>query len=188
MSSTNEIKKALNEIYKFHKKVIILHCVSNYPTELKDTNLSGINFLKKKFKKNLIGLSDHTNNIFSSVASLALKPVLIEKHYKLNKKDKTTDSNFSIIPEELKQLKKIILDVGTSLNGEKNINQKISKKLRRSIYSTKQIKKNEKITKNNIDTLRPYLGICASRYFKVIGRKSKKNIKPGTPISKNLLI
>ena len=187
MSNNNEIKKALNEIYKFHKKVIILHCVSNYPTTLKDTDLSGINNLKNKFKKNLIGLSDHTDNIFSSIASLALKPVLIEKHYKLNKKDKTTDSNFSITPKELKQLKRIVLDIDNSLNGKKKINQKISKKLRRSIYSTKEIKKNEKITKNNIDTLRPYLGICASKYFKVIGRKAKKKIKPGTPIRESLL-
>ena len=188
MSNINEIKKALKEIYKFHKKVIILHCVSNYPTNLKDTNLSEINILKKKFKRNLIGLSDHTNNIFSSIASLALKPVLIEKHFKLYKKDITTDSDFSITPDELKQLKKIILDVYSSLNGKKKANQKVSKKLRRSIYSTKHIKKNEKISKNNIDTLRPYLGICASKYFKIIGRKVKKDIKPGTPINKNLLV
>ena len=174
MSNINEIKKALKEIYKFHKKVIILHCVSNYPTKLKDTNLIEINFLKKQFKKNLVGLSDHTDNIFSSIASLPLRPVLIEKHYKLNKKDKTTDSHFSITPEKLRQLKEVILDVDKSLNSKKKINQKMSKTLRRSIYSTKQIKKNEKITKNNIDTLRPYLGICASKYFKVIGRITKK--------------
>ncbi len=188
MSNINEIKKALKEIYKFHKKVIILHCVSNYPTKLKDTNLIEINFLKKQFKKNLVGLSDHTDNIFSSIAALPLRPVLIEKHYKLNKKDKTTDSHFSITPEKLRQLKEVILDVDKSLNSKKKINQKMSKTLRRSIYSTKLIKKNEKITKNNIDTLRPYLGICASKYFKIIGRITKKNIKPGTPIKENHLV
>ena len=188
MSNINEIKKALKEIYKFHKKVVILHCVSNYPTKLKDSNLIEINFLKKQFKKNLVGLSDHTDNIFSSIASLPLRPVLIEKHYKLNEKDKTTDSHFSITPEKLRQLKEVILDVDKSLNSKKKINQKMSKTLRRSIYSTKQIKKNEKITKNNIDTLRPYLGICASKYFKVIGRITKKNIKPGTPIKENHLV
>ena len=188
MSNINEIKKTLKEIYKFHKKVIILHCVSNYPTKLKDTNLIEINFLKKQFKKNLVGLSDHTDNIFSSIASLPLRPVLIEKHYKLNEKDKTTDSHFSITPEKLRQLKEVILDVDKSLNSKKKINQKMSKTLRRSIYSTKLIKKNEKITKNNIDTLRPYLGICASKYFKVIGRITKKKIKPGTPIKENHLV
>ena len=51
----------------------------------KDTNLIKINFLKKKFKKYLIGLSDHTNDIFSSVASIPLGVVAIEKHFINNK-------------------------------------------------------------------------------------------------------
>ena len=72
MSKDLEISNAINVIKKYHNKIIILHCVSGYPTKLKDTDLSKINFLKKKFPKYKIGLSDHTNNIHSSIAAAAL--------------------------------------------------------------------------------------------------------------------
>ena len=51
MSTLNEIKRAIKEINKFHNRIIIMHCVSSYPTNLEDTSLNKINFLKKKFKK-----------------------------------------------------------------------------------------------------------------------------------------
>ena len=60
--------------------------------------------------------------------------------------------------------------------------------LRRSIFSTKSIKKNEKITKDNINSLRPKIGICASQYFNILGKKVKKNIKANEPILKNHLL
>ena len=72
MSSLVEIKRAIKEINKFHNKVIIMHCVSKYPTELKDSCLGNILKLKKIFKNNLIGLSDHTQDIYSCIASLPL--------------------------------------------------------------------------------------------------------------------
>jgi sialic acid synthase SpsE len=100
-----------------------------------------------------------------------------------NKKDNTTDSKFSIAPNELADFAEINKKINVSLN--KKINHKIqssSKKLRRSIYSVSDIKKREKFTKKNIDTLRPNLGISANKYFYVLGKKSKKNILSASPI------
>ena len=182
MANINEIKNAIKVIEKYHKKIIILHCVSNYPTETKDTNLIKINFLKKKFKKYLIGLSDHTNNIFSSVASIPLGIVTIEKHFNLDKK-KTPDSAFSIGPKMLRELKKTSLEIFESLNKQKStqiFNKNI--KFRRSIYAKFDIIKNEKITNKNINVLRPKIGICASQYFKVLGKKVKRKIKANEPL------
>ncbi len=182
MANINEIKSAIKVIEKYHKKIIILHCVSNYPTETKDTNLIKINFLKKKFKKYLIGLSDHTNNIFSSVASIPLGIVIIEKHFNLDKK-KTPDSAFSIGPKMLKELKKTSLEIFESLNKQKNtqiFNKNI--KFRRSIYAKFDILKNEQITKKNINVLRPKIGICASQYFKVLGKRVKRKIRANEPL------
>ena len=96
LSSIKEIKEAINIINQYHKKIIILHCVSEYPTKNENINFNRILLLKKKFKKNLFGISDHTDNIFSSLLSLPYKVVAIEKHVKLNSKSKTTDSSFSI--------------------------------------------------------------------------------------------
>ena len=188
MASINEIKNAIKIIEKYHRKIIILHCVSNYPTKTKDTNLIKINFLKKKFKKYLIGLSDHTNDIFSSVASIPLGVVAIEKHFNLDRK-KTTDSSFSIGPNMMRELKKISLEIFESINKRKDnkiLNKNI--KFRRSLYAKNNIKKNEKITHKNVSVLRPKIGICASKYFKILGKRSKKNINANEPIFQNQLV
>ena len=182
MASTKEIKNAIKEINKFHNKIIILHCVSSYPTILEDTNLNRILKLKSIFKKNLIGLSDHTDDIISSIISLPLKIVAIEKHYKLSKKDKSPDSSFSITPDQLKKLKEYILSIHKALNKKNKLKDSSNKILRRSIFSTQNINKNDKITKKNIDTFRPKVGIPAEFYFDVLGKRSKSKINKFQPI------
>ncbi len=188
MAKISEIKSAIKEINKFHKKIIILHCVSNYPTELKDTNLKRINKLKKIFKNYFIGLSDHTGGIYSSIASLPLGIVAIEKHFKLTDNDISPDAKFSITPEKLRLLKKVNLEIFKSL---KNDNMsKINKEslmFRRSIFTVKKIYKNEKINKNNIDTFRPNIGIPASEYFKILGKKAKFDLPAKTALKKKHL-
>ena len=188
MANMEEIKNAISVIEKYHKKIIILHCVSNYPTKTKDTNLMRINFLKKKFKKYLVGLSDHSSDIFSAVASIPLGVVAIEKHFNLDNK-KTPDSSFSIGPEMMKKLKELSLEIFESTNRPKDI-KILSRniKFRRSIYAKVDIKKNEKITNKNISVLRPKIGICASKYFKILGKRSKSNIKANDPIFQNQLL
>tara|TARA_B100001057_G_scaffold488780_1_gene573797 strand:+ start:104 stop:1117 length:1014 start_codon:yes stop_codon:yes gene_type:complete len=185
MSSIKEIQNAIKTIKKFHNKIIILHCVSNYPTNLKDTNLGRIIELKKIFKNYKIGLSDHTNDIYSSIASCAYGVVAIEKHFNLDNK-KTTDSDFSITPEKLKLLNQVIKDL--SIKPKKNqLKNGNMFKLRRSIFASKNIKINETFKAGNIETYRPKIGLCASNYFKIIGKKSRKNIKKGFPIFKEFV-
>ena len=102
----------------------------------------------------------------------------------MSNKTISADSSFSIIPDQLKELKKITLELHESKTENKNI-EKISRNLRRSIFATKNIKKNFRITKDNIDTFRPNIGICASDYFKILGKRLKKEMKPGQPIFKS---
>ncbi len=187
MASSKEIKNAINEIKKYHNKIIIMHCVSSYPTKLEDINLKRIEKLKLEYKNCLIGLSDHTNDIVSSIASIPFGIVAIEKHFKLNNKIKTVDSEFSITPSELKKLKNDTLNLHKSFYNKKINVEQISKNLRRSIFAKKDIKKNEKLSHENIETFRPYIGICASKYFKILNKKIKKNIKSGEPIYENMI-
>jgi len=189
MASYLEINKAIKTIKKYHSKIIILHCVSGYPTKLKDTNLKKLKEVQKKYGKYLVGVSDHTEGITSSIASSVMGATIIEKHFKINNKLSTTDSKFSITPDQLKELKLKIQDLWHSLNKKKITKvENESKKIRRSIFAIKFIKKNEKITIKNIDTLRPKVGICASKYFEIIGKKARQNIEQGSPIKRNMLI
>ncbi len=183
MSEMSEVKSAIKEINKFHKKIIILHCVSDYPTALKNTELYKIKELKKTFKNYLIGISDHTNGNTSSLIASTLGIVAIEKHFKLNPKEKTIDSKFSIDTQQLKNLKNNLDDIFFSLKKRK---KRIKKMIyvRRSIFSKKDIKKGEKLSIENIETFRPKIGICASEFFKILGKKSRRNIKAFTSIFK----
>lgn len=182
MASFKEISLALIEIRKFHNKIIIMHCVSSYPTKLEDINLKRINKLKKIYNSCLIGLSDHTEDIISSLLSIPHKVVAIEKHFKLNNKNQTVDSTFSITPKELNKLKSNSLSVYNSYKKKPKKSEKISIKLRRSIYAKEDIEKNSILSEKNIDTYRPFVGICASKYFKVLGTRTTKKIKAGNPI------
>lgn len=137
MASSKEIKRAIKEIKKYHNKIIIMHCVSSYPTKLKDTNLVRITKLKSVYKSCLVGLSDHTNDIISSIASVPFKVVAIEKHFKIDDKIKTVDSSFSITPNQLKKLKNNTLDLHRSFNTKLSNVDKINTNLRRSIYAKK---------------------------------------------------
>ena len=110
----------------------------------KDINLNTIKKFKKIFKGYKIGLSDHTNDILTSLASTALGVNLIEKHFIISKKIRSPDKDFSIDCSQLRQLrngiKKIYLSLGAEKIGLKEI-EKDSVKLRRSIFTKKKYKK-----------------------------------------------
>ena len=105
MASLKEIKNAIKVIEKYHKKIIILYCVSGYPTKISEANISTIKIFKKLFKNCLIGISDHTNDIYSALAATSLGATVIEKHFILNKKMKSVDRSFSIDCTDLNNLK-----------------------------------------------------------------------------------
>jgi sialic acid synthase SpsE len=186
LSKTNEIQDAINIIKKYHNKIIILHCISEYPTKLENINFKRIDVLRKKFKNLPLGLSDHTDNIYSSILALSYGVVAIEKHIKISSRSKTIDSSFSISLKKLNELSKIMksLYMGISSKGDFKYSKSNRSSLifRKSIFSTKNIKKGEKFSKENIDTFRGLYGLKANNYFKILGKKSKTNIKKNTPI------
>merc|ERR1711966_313567 len=104
--------------------------------------LGNIFSLKKIFKKNLIGLSDHTQDIYSSIASLPLGIVAIEKHFRLDDHQKSEDYEFSLTPKMFKSLKQITDELTYSLSKKSNNNlNSYNIKFRRSIFASKEILK-----------------------------------------------
>tara|TARA_B100001093_G_C26838675_1_gene1019531 strand:- start:1167 stop:2210 length:1044 start_codon:yes stop_codon:yes gene_type:complete len=191
MASIEEITNAIKVINKYHSKIVLLHCVSSYPTNEKDANIRTILKLKKIFKNCLVGLSDHTDDIDSSLASIPLGACVIEKHFKVNDKIKSFDSKFSINSDQLKNLKNRSIRIFNSLGISKIKTfktEKISQKLRRSIFASQDIMSGQKISSKNIITLRPLVGIDAKFYYKILGKRVKRKILKNTPLFfKNLI-
>ena len=97
----------ITEAYKILKEsaanVILLHCISAYPTREEDANLGAIQTLKHKFDC-VVGQSDHTNDIFVPLCAVAAGAQVIEKHFKINKQMECVDSPVSITEEQTREM------------------------------------------------------------------------------------
>ena len=104
MSNIDEIQNAYNCIKKYNNRIALLHCVSSYPTNESDSNISSIFNLKENFKDCIIGQSDHTNDIDVPAFSVSAGAQILEKHFKIDKSMECVDSPVSITELQLKNL------------------------------------------------------------------------------------
>ncbi len=200
LSTTRDIKNTLNFITdnskKYTKKnmICLLHCNTAYPTPLENINLLTIKKLQTNFKR-IIGYSDHTIGSLAPALSYLYGAQIIEKHYSLNPgKVSFRDHLISLdragvnnLLEEINSIEKVNqTKIKQLTKSEKNQNNYNS--FRRSIYIKKNIKKNEKISEKNIKCIRPFKGICSSKFFNVIGKKAKVNLKKDNALFKYHLI
>ncbi len=185
-------KKEIKEAIKIAKKngcpeIILLKCTSAYPADIADTNILTIKDLKKSFKCE-VGFSDHTLGIGAPLAAISHGAKIIEKHFTISKRDKGVDSAFSMDVRELSLLvteaKRAYLSLG-KVNYKLSSSEKKSKIFRRSIYAKRNIEKGEIFTSHNIKVVRPSYGLSPKYYFKLLGKRSKRQIKKATRILSN---
>lgn len=184
-----EIKQAIDACKKVgNENIVLLKCTSAYPAKLEDMNLNTMFDMKKEFGVE-VGLSDHTVENEGVIASVALGARVIEKHFILDKNMKTPDSKFSLSIEELKDMvisvrntEKLLGKTDYSLDEKKKNNRKLS----RSLYAIKDIKKGEIITEENICSKRPCTGLLPKFQKDILGKKAKQDIKFGTSLQLDL--
>ena len=181
MSTLGEIEEMLDVVYKAgNRNIILLHCVSNYPPAVEDTNLRSMLTLKQAF--NLpVGYSDHTQGIAVSLAAVALGACAIEKHFTLDRKMKGPDHLASLEPDELVEMVKGIRDIekclGSPLKRPVEAEREVQRALRRSIVAERDIAEGETITREMLAVKRPGKGLPSKFLPVVVGRKARKSIK-----------
>ena len=180
MAGKMELDNALSIITKYHSKISILHCVSEYPTHPENLNLNTILYLKEHYPQYNIGFSDHTIGISAPVAAVAMGAKIIEKHITIDRGMKGTDQAGSLGPDGVNRMIRDIRITEKSL-GKKDlyIDQSVvsaKNKLERSIATNKDIMQGEMITQNDILMLSPGDGFKWSQRDLVIGKKAKCNI------------
>ena len=189
MSTVKEIQMVQNIISKQkNRKIALMNCTSEYPPILEDLNLGFIPILRGKYPNIKIGHSDHTNDILSSLAAVALGARIIEKHVNLDNKNYGPDRHVSISFKKFAEMVKGIRKLEKSLGTKKRIYKK-EKQIRRwatrSIVSLRDIHKNQKISADDIWSKRPGTGIPSRFMSKVIGKRAKKFIKKNTLIKRS---
>ncbi|RAX51901.1 N-acylneuraminate-9-phosphate synthase [Helicobacter sp. 16-1353] len=189
MSSIEEIKQAVNLIESTRNyKIIILHCVSIYPTKIENVNLNNIVGLRELFPKYPIGFSDHTIGVDIAIASVALGCGLIEKHFTLDNKKMGMDNNMATEPKDFLRLINGCNEVYQAMGDKHRIITKEEYasrlKMRRSIVAKRDLKRGEILSLCDLDFKRPAEGISPDKIDEIVGFRIKSNIKAGYLINK----
>lgn len=185
MADADEISEAIEAAREGGcKELAILHCVSGYPAPAEDYNLRTIKDMIERFGL-VTGLSDHTLDNTTAIASVVLGASIIEKHFTLDRNGGGPDDSFSIEPSELQELCAQSKMVRRSL-GEVDYGLKSSECgnliFRRSLYFIKDVKKGDEIRREHIKSVRPGYGLAPKELEYVIGRKAKENIEKFSPV------
>jgi pseudaminic acid synthase len=171
------------------RDLVLLKCTSTYPATPANSNVATIPDLRARFDCE-VGLSDHTMGIGASVAAVAQGATVIEKHFTLRRADGGVDSTFSLEPEEMRTLvvetERAWQSLGEVRYGPSEA-ERASLIFRRSIYVAKDLKAGEVLTEENLRCVRPGLGLPPKHYEEILGRKVKREVKRGTPMSWELL-
>lgn len=185
MANQQEIQQAIDTAREAGcKELLILHCISGYPTPIGDTNLATITRLKADFDV-AVGLSDHTLGVTAAITGVALGAVVVEKHFTLRRDDGGPDAAFSLEPDELKQLCTSTHDAWSALGQGDYATREAEKpnlKFRRSIYVVKDIQAGELLSEDNIRRIRPGFGLPPGHYPEVLGKVANRALQRGTAL------
>jgi len=181
LSELYEIDKAVKTIENTgNKEIVILHCVATYPPEDKDVNLNNIKTLMNTYPEYPIGFSDHTLGTTIPLASIALGACLIEKHFTLDKNMEGWDHKVSATKDEMKEIVQNSTRVSEALGSFRITATETDEKkreFRRSIVLTREFKKGEIISLDDIDYKRPGGGFNPDMTEFVVGRTVNKDLK-----------
>lgn len=166
--------------------IALLKCTTSYPAPIEDANLKTINNFSETFNV-VAGLSDHTLGLIVPTVSVAMGAKIIEKHFILDKSIGGADASFSLDVKEFTEMVTSVRDAEKAIGkvsyniGKKATN--LSKLASRSLFIVQDVKKGEKLTKNNIKSIRPGNGIHPKYYKEVLGKTFINSLEKGTPLS-----
>ena len=180
MCDLTELDRTYNVLDSAGIQFAITNCLSEYPPDYEDINLGVIKIMKERYPNAVIGHSDHTPDLYTCYAAVALGAKIIEKHVILNKLTPGPDQSVSIDFRDLHELVDGIRKIEKSLGSEKKVRKK-EKEIRewafRSLVSTKDIAKGSVLTQDMVWSKRPGTGIPSFRMSEFIGRCLKRDIK-----------
>lgn len=190
MANAEEIEEAIDAAYDGGcKELAILHCVSGYPAPAADYNLRTIPNMMHRFGL-VTGLSDHTLDNTTAIASVVLGASIIEKHFTLDRNGGGPDDSFSLEPTELEALCRDSKTAWASL-GKVDYGRKSSEqgnaKFRRSLYFVKDLKQGDVITEDAVRSVRPGFGLAPKNIDNIIGKIVTCDIAANTRTSLELI-
>jgi pseudaminic acid synthase len=186
IAEIDDIELAIETCKKVgNNDITILKCTSAYPADPKDADLLTIPDIKERFGVK-VGLSDHTMGIEGPVVATCLGASVIEKHFILDKEIGGADAHFSLDEKEFTQMVKAVR-IAESMLGKVDYKmtekKKKSRQFSRSLFIVKEVKAGEKITRENVRSIRPGFGMHPKYLSEVLGKEFNQDFEKGTPMS-----
>ncbi len=191
MCTMQEIHDSVNSILNVgNNQLILLHCISDYPAKIEESNLNAILEMKKEFDLP-VGFSDHTIGNLASLTAVAMGANLIERHFRDPRNGSFPDDIHALTKKEFSNLINSIKNIekarGTGIK-EPSKSEKTNLLTNRvSIVSMKEIKAGTILDEKMIDIRRPGNGIQPIHFEKVLGKKASVDIPKEIPIKWDML-
>ncbi len=167
--------------------VVILHCVSGYPTPPEQANLRRLEALARF---GTVGLSDHSPGAAVAIAAVARGACMIEKHLTLARADGGPDAGFSLEPQEMAEVVRGCRAAWAALgdgSARRPPSEDTSRPFRRSLYVVADVAAGEPLTADNVRAIRPGFGLAPRELPGVLGRRAAVAIRRGTPLAWELV-
>lgn len=166
------------------EKLVIMHCVSNYPSKMEDMNLNIIKSLKMMYPDCIVGFSDHSLGITAALVAVAFGAKVVEKHFTIDNDLYGPDHWFSMNPKTMKSLVDEIrnLEVAMGSYNKDIVNSELDERKTsiRSVVLNRNVNKNHIIEESDLKVVRPGYGISPYDKEKLIGLKVNKDLKEDT--------
>ena len=165
--------------------LILMQCITNYPSKIDSANVNVLKTYQSAFDI-LTGYSDHSPGPTVALASVVLGGCVIEKHFTLNKSDKGPDHPHSMTPTEFKLMADYVREIERAMGStRKEVVEEERETVfvqRRCLYAKRNIPAGKVMDADDIDVLRPALGILPKYKNVIIGKVSKIDIEAGQPL------
>lgn len=172
-----------------NEKVVLLHCISSYPTPIGESNLLRMVELGRRWEDRGVvgyGLSDHSLGDSVAVAATVLGARLIEKHFILDRRLGGPDAAFSMEPEEFAGMVKRVREAHAALGrgglDELTPLQEKNRVFCRSLYPARDIRAGEMIQEGMIVSVRPGYSLHPQHLEELYGRRAARDIAKGARI------
>lgn len=187
MSTLEEVRAALRVLdQNGAAQVVLLHCVSTYPTEFNEVNLRALTTMYNEFRRP-VGLSDHTPGWATAVGGVAMGACVVEKHITFGRDLPGTDHFFAIEVPEFRGLVRAIRDLEAALGtgvkapSEGELDRMV--RIRRGLYAARPIAEGELIGPDDIIAMRPQNDyIRANEILRILGLAAPRSFERGEPL------
>ena len=191
-ATAEEIRTAVRRLraWRAAERLILLHCVSAYPTPIEAANLGAIRTLEHEFGV-LVGYSDHTMSVRTGSWAVAAGARVLEKHFTLDRSAPGPDQAMSLEPDGLRAYVHGVHEVeralGSSRIGMTAIEQSIRVVARKSVVAACRMPAGTVIERTMLETKRPAGGIEPDRLDELVGRTIATDVEPDATLTWDMI-